>query len=75
MTEYVGSCRVFYDPIVEYMERLDNGNDWMHLCYKDQFICYGLFPLCISFMFIKHEKEIKQIGKMLDWLHWKSDFT
>ena len=26
-TKYAGSCRAFYDPIAEYMERLGNGND------------------------------------------------
>ena len=34
MTEYTVVCRVFYDPIVEYMERLGNGNDWSHLYCK-----------------------------------------
>ena len=26
-TEYAEICHTFYDPIVEYMERLGNGND------------------------------------------------
>ena len=75
MTEYTGDCRAFYDPISEYMERLGNGNEWSHLYSKDQFICYFLLPLCISFMFINHKKETKLLGKMLDWLHWNCDFT
>ena len=75
MTEYARGCCVFYDPIVEYMESIDNGNDWSHLYCKDQFICYSLLSLCISFLFIKHEKETKLLGKLLDWLHWKSNFT
>ena len=57
MTEYAGDFRDFYEPIAEYMERLGNGNDWSHLCSKYQFICYCLLPLCISFLFIKHENE------------------
>ena len=75
MTGYARGCRVLYDPIAKCMEILGNGNDWSHLYYKYMLICYSLFPFCISFLFIKHEKEIKLIGKLLDWLHWKSDFT
>ena len=75
MTEYTRGCCVFYDSIAEYMEGMGNGNDWSHLYYKYQFICYYLLPLCISFLFIKHEKETNLLGKLLDWLHWKSDFT
>ena len=30
-TEYTGGCHVFYDPIVECMERLGNGNDCSHI--------------------------------------------
>ena len=73
--EYVGSCHVFYDTIAEYMERLGNGNDWSRLYGKDQFIFYGFLPLSISFLSIKHKKITKLLGKLLDWLHWKSDFT
>ena len=75
MTEYARGFRVFYDPIAEYMEGLGNDNDWSHLYCKYQFIFCCLLPLCISFLFIKHKKEIKLIGKLLYWLHWKSDFT
>ena len=75
MTEYARDCRAFYDPMAEYMGRLGNGNDWSHLYYKDQFIYYILLPLCISFMFIKHEKETKLLGKFHNRLHWNSDFT
>ena len=75
MTEYTGGCRVFYDPIAEYMERLGNGNDWSHLYSKDQFIYYSLLPFCISLLFIKHERRTKVLGKLLDWLHCKSNFT
>ena len=75
MTEYTGDCRAFYDPIAKYMERMGNGNNWSLLNYKDQFICYYFLPLCISFMFMKHGHETKLLGRLLDWLHWKSNFT
>ena len=75
-TEYAESFHVFYDPMVEYMERLGNSNDWLYMYCKDQFICYNLLPLCLSSLFlIKHEEEIELLDKLLDWLHWKSEFT
>ena len=73
--KYAGGFCAFYDPISEYMEGLGNGNEWSHLYCKDQFICYSLLPFCISFLFIKHKKRTKLLGKLLDWLHWKSDLT
>ena len=75
MKEYTGDCRVFYDPIVEYMEGLGNSNDWSHLYGKYQSIFYNFLPLSISFLSIKHEKRTTLLGKLLDWLHWKYDFT
>ena len=75
VTEHVGGCHDFYDPVVEYMEGLGEGNDWLHPCFEDQFVCHFLLPLSISFMSIKHNKRTKLLGKLLDWLHWKSNFT
>ena len=51
MAEYVDSRYVFYDPMEEYIERLGNGNDWLYLYYKDQFLCYNLLPLSLSSLF------------------------
>ena len=75
-TEYVESCHVFYDPVEEYMDGMGNSNYWLYLYYKDQFLYYNAFPLCLSSLFlIKHEGEIELLDKLLDWLHWKSAFT
>ena len=58
MTEFLESCHVFYDPVVEYMENLGNGNGWLYLYYKDQFLYYNFLPLSLSSMFfIKHEEK------------------
>ena len=55
---------------------MGNGNEWLYLYCKYQFIYYSLIPLYISYLFlIKHEKETKLLDKLLDWLHWKSEFT
>ena len=35
VTERVGGCRDFYNPVAEYMESLGEGNDWSHLYLKD----------------------------------------
>ena len=57
-TEYVESCHVFYDPVEKYMQRLGNGNNWLYLYHKDQFLCYNLLPLSPSSLFlIKHERR------------------
>ena len=73
---YVESCHFFYDLVAEYMERLGNSNDWLYLYCKDQLLCYNLLPLCLSsLILIKHEEETKLLDKLLDWLHWKSEFT
>ena len=73
--EYAGGCRDFYDPLAEYMEGLGKDDDWLHPWFEDQFVCHFFLPLSISFLFIKHHKRTKQLGKLLDWLHWKFDFT
>ena len=58
MTMFFEGCHVFYDPVVEYMENLGNGNRWLYLYYKYQFICDNLLPLSLSSLFlIKHEEE------------------
>ena len=75
MIEYAGVFRDFYDPVAEYMEGLGKGSDGLHLCFDDQFVCHYPLLLFISFMSIKHEKRTILLGKLLDWLHWKSNFT
>ena len=75
VTEHVGGFRDFYDPMAEYMEGLGKGNDWLHPCFEDKFVYRFLLPLSISFMSIKHHKRTRILGKLLDWLHWKSNFT
>ena len=57
-TECVESWHVFYDLVAKYMDRLGDGNDWLYLYYKYQFICDNLLPLSLSSLFlIKHEEE------------------
>ena len=65
----------FYDHVAEFMEGLGEGNDWFHPCFEYQFVYHFLLPLSISFLSIKHNERTKLLGKLLDWLHWKSDFT
>ena len=73
--EHTRACYDFYDPVAEYMEVLGEDNDWSHLFLKDQFVYHFLLPLSISFLSIKRHKRTRILGKLLDWLHWKSDFT
>ena len=73
--ERTGGCRDFYDPVAEYMEGLGEGSDWLCPCFEDQYVYHFLLPLSISFLSIKHNERTKILGKLLDWLHWKSDFT
>ena len=69
-TEYVEGCHVFYDPVEEYMDRLGNGNYWLYIYYKAQFIYYNLLPLSLSALFfIKHEERVSLWDRLLDWLH------
>ena len=75
MIEHAGGCRDFYDPVAEYMEGLGEGNDWLHPYFEDHFVCHCLLLLSMSFLSIKHNKRTKLLGKLLDWLYWKSDFT
>ena len=75
MTEYAGDCHDFYDPVAEYMEGLGKGSDGLPLYFDDHFVCHYPLPLFSSFLSIKHEKITMMLGKLLDWLHWKSDLT
>ena len=73
--EHAGVFRDFYDPMAEYMEGLGKSNDWFHPYFEDQFVYHFLLPLSISFLSIKNNERTKLLGKLLDWIHWKSDFT
>ena len=75
MIEHARGFHDFYDPVAEYMEGLGEGSGWLHLCFEDQFVYHSLLPLSISLLSIKHNERTKILGKLLDWLHWKSDFT
>ena len=75
MTKNFEGCHVFYDPMAKYMEGLGEGNDWSYLCLKHQFVYHSLLPLSVSFFSIEHHARIRILGKLLDWLHWKSKFT
>ena len=75
VTERGGGCREFYDLMAKYMEVLGEGKDWSHLCFEDQFVHIFLLPLFVSFLSIERHARIRILGKLLDWLHWKSDFT
>ena len=76
MTKKFESCHAFYDPVVDYIDEFCSGNGWLYLYCKDQFLYYNFLPLSLSSMFfIKHEDKVGLWDQLLDWLHWKSDFT
>ena len=51
VTKRVEICHDLYDPVAKYMEGLGEGNDWSHLCLKNQFVYHSLLPLSVSFFF------------------------
>ena len=70
--EYFEICHVFYDPVAEYMDKFFRWSNWLYVCSKEQ-----IFHLFCSYVLIliKHEEEMELLDKLLDWLHWKSDFA
>ena len=68
-------CLDFYHPMDEYMKGLGEDNDRSHLCLKDQFVYHFLLPLFVSFLSIEHQARTRILRNLLDWIHWKSDFT
>ena len=76
MIEFFEVFHVFYDPMEEYMEKLGSGNGLLYLYCKDQFLYYNLVPLSLSSLFfIKHEEKVGLWNHLLDWIHWKPEFT
>ena len=76
MTEKFKGCHVFYDLVVEYMERLCSDNGWLCLCCKNQ-VLYHIFLPLNSYVLIslKHNEKVYFLDELLDWIHWKLDFT
>ena len=74
--EYFESFHFFYDPIAKYMDRFFRWGSWLCVCSNRHPFHHNLFPF-FSYVLIsfKHEEEAKLLDKLLDWLHWKSEFT
>ena len=72
--EYFEICHVFYDPVSEYMEKYFRWSSWLYVCNKGQILHHNLFCSYVLIL-IKHEEEMKILDKLLDWLHWKSEFA
>ena len=56
MIEKYEGCRVFYDPMTEYVENIYSGNGGLCVCSKYQIPHHNLFPLSPSCL-IKHDEE------------------
>ena len=74
--QYFEIFHVFYDPIAEYMDKFFRWSSWLYLCSKGQFFHHNLL-LFSSYVLIsiKLEEEMELFDKLLDWLHWKSNFA
>ena len=76
LNEYFEIFHVFYDPVAEYMDKFFMWGSWLYVCSKEQICHHNLLLLCSYVLIsIKHEEEAKLLDKLLDWLHWKSDFA
>ena len=76
MIEYFEICHAFYDPVAEYMDIFFRWSSWLYVCSKGQIFHHNVFLLCSYVLIsIKHEEEMVLLDKLLDWLHWKSDFA
>ena len=76
MTEYIEGCHAFYDPVAEYMDKFFRWGSWLCVCSKRQFFHHNLLLFCsYALISIKHDEEMELLEKLLDWLHWKSEFT
>ena len=74
--EEISSHPGFYDPVVEYMEQLENGNVWLDIYCKDKFICCNsMSPSLSVIFFVPHEKKWDFWDHLLGWIHWKSEIT
>ena len=73
--EYFEICHAFYDPVAEYMEIFFTWDSCLCICSKGHTFHHNLFRFCsYALISIKHEEESKLLDKLLDWLHWKSEF-
>ena len=74
--EYFEIWHVFYDPVVEYMDKFFRWGSWLYVCRKEQIFHHNLLLLCSYVLIsIKHDEEMELLKKLLDWLNWKSEFT
>ena len=64
----------FHDPVEEYVEKICDGNGWLWVFIKDQFLYHNLLELSPSFL-VKHDEGAQSLDHFLDWLHWKSKIT
>ena len=76
MIEYFEICHAFYDRVAGYMDKFFRWDSWLCVFNKGQHFHHNLFPFCSYVLIsIKNEEEAKLLDKLLDWLHWKSEFA
>ena len=76
MIEYFEICHAFYDPVAEYMDKFFRRGSWLCVCKKGYNFHDNLFPFCSYVLIsIKFDEKTDLLGKLLYWLHWKSEFT
>ena len=76
MTEYIEGCHAFYDPVADNMDKFFRWGSWLCVCSKGQIFHHNLLLFCFYVLIsIKHEEEMELLDKLLDWIHWKSNFS
>ena len=74
--EYVENFHVFYDPVADYMDRFFSWGGWLYSHQKDKMHYYCFLPLCFYVLIsLKHDEKVYLLDQLLDWIHWKSEFT
>ena len=76
MTEFFEGCRAFYDSVTDYMDKFFSWGCWLCVCSKGQFFYDNFLPICFDVpISLKHEDKFVLWDHLLDWLHWKLEFT
>ena len=58
------------------MVGLGNGDEWLYIYCKDQFIYYNPVSLGLSVLvLVQHEEKLDLWDHFLGWIHWKSKAT
>ena len=74
--ECVESFHVFYDPVVEYMDKFFSWGNDLFFHQNDKFRYHNLLPLnSYVLISLKHDEKVYLLDQLLDWIHWKSNFT